>query len=142
MSLGKPASIVRVSIAFHRTSPGYSRKTFLFCRPLYLWMLLKKLKIRESHQGNLQTLKTIKSIVAYITIQYSAVQYSTVQCSAAQYSTSHHSTAQDSTVQCSIVQYTLWFRTVQYSTVQCSTVHHSTMQCNKVQYCHSDRMMK
>ena len=57
MSLAKPASIARVSIASHRTSSIYSRKTFLFCSPLCLWMLSNKLKIRESHQRNLQTLK-------------------------------------------------------------------------------------
>ena len=61
MSLGKPASIVRVRIASCRSmTPRYSRKTFLFCRPLRLWMLLKKLKIRESCQGNLQILKLIR----------------------------------------------------------------------------------
>ena len=59
MSLAKPASIARVSIAFHQTSPIYSRKTFLFCRPLCLWMLSNKLKIQESHQRNLQTLKLL-----------------------------------------------------------------------------------
>ena len=35
------------------------RKTFLFCHPLCLWMLSNKLKIRESHQRNLQTLKLL-----------------------------------------------------------------------------------
>ena len=34
-------------------------KTFLFCHPLCLWMLSNKLKIRESHQRNLQTLKLL-----------------------------------------------------------------------------------
>lgn len=44
MSLGKPVSIVRVSIASHRTSPCYSLKTFLFCWPLCLQLLTNKLK--------------------------------------------------------------------------------------------------